>query len=325
MTLRQFAKTIGFSPSTVSKAFSNAKDVSEKTRKQILKAATELGVFESFYKTPKATKNVAVIVSEFNSGLYAKMINLLSDLLQEQGAVAQFSDSGFSVQKADNLIRYYSSEQKTDGIIVLCGSSPAKKYSAVPIVYFGKIGDPFADSVEADVFSGICEVIMNFKLFNHKKIGFIGEKHTRSSESSFRKAMALYGFDVDADCVFVSDARHEQAGYEGMAKLLDLTEPPTAVLAAYDDIAIGAMTCAKERGLFAPKDFSIAGIDNSQLAANPNIMLSSVDYNDEEICNALVSRLMHKIDNPHYCVKQRTVINCPLVVRNTVGAAPRRP
>lgn len=323
MTLRQFAKMIGYSPSTVSKAFSSAKDVREETRKSIIKAAEELGVLENFYKRPKTTKTVAIIVPEFNSGLYLKMITALSDCLKTYGAVTTISETDFSNKRADDLISYYSSEQRADGIIVLGYSGIAKKYSVVPIMYYGKRNDPFADSIYIDSFTGICEVILNFKLFGHTRIAFIGETHTQEKENAFRNAMRFYGIGINEEYVIKSELRHEEAGYESMKKLLSLPIPPTAVLAAYDDIAAGAMQYAKEKGLSAPKHYSIAGMDNSQLSSNGNIMLSSVDYHDKEICDLLVSRLMKKIENPNYCVNQRTEIKSSLVLRNSIGHCPQ--
>ena len=322
MTLRQFAKMIGYSPSTVSKAFSGAKDVREETRRSIIKAAEELGVLESFYKHSENTKTVAIIVPEFNSGLYVKMMTSLSDCLKAQGAVTSISETDFSEKRANELISYYSSEKRANGIIVIGASGPAKKYSAVPIVYFGKSDDPFADSIYTDIYTGICEVIFNFKLFDHKKIAFIGENNTREKEYAFRKAMQHYLFDVNEKYIIKSELRHEEAGYESMKKLLSLKTPPTAILAAYDDIAAGAMQYAKEKGLFAPKNFSIAGMDNSRLSSNGNIMLSSVDYHNDEICDMLVSRLMKKIENPNYCVSQSTEIKSSLVLRNSIGHCP---
>ena len=322
MTLRKFAKLIGYSPSTVSKAFSGAKDIREETRNSIIDSAKELGLFEHFYKSSEKTKTVAIIVPEFNSGLYLKIISILSDNLRMQDAITIFSESGFSVKKADELISYYSSAKRADGIIVVSKCSPAKKYSAVPIVYLGKRDDPFADSVYSEWFNGICEVVFNFKLLKHKKIAFIGEKNTEEKEQLVRKAMKFYNLEINENYVIKSNLRHEAAGYESMKKLFAQNKPPTAILAAYDDIAIGAMRYAKELGLYAPKNFSIVGMDNSKIASNNNIMLSSVDSHDTEMCELIVNRIMKKIENPNYCLIQKTEIKSSLITRDSVGICP---
>ena len=322
MTLRQFAKTIGYSPSTVSKAFSGASDVKTETRNYILNAAKELGILEKFYKKMPSGKTIAVIVPEFNSGLYLNMVTALSVCLKKQGAVAQFSESGFSEQTTDELISYYCSEHKADGIIVIGVSGPAKKYSAIPIVYFGKSNDPFADSVYSDCYTGVCDAVFNFKLNGHKNIAFIGETNTRQKETSFKNALKFYGMPEKKEYIVRSELRHESAGIDGMKRLLSLETPPTAFIAAYDNIALGAMAYAKEQGFFAPRDFSIVGMDNSNLAANPNISLSSVDYNFETICDLLVSRLMNKIKNPNAFVNQKTEVKSSLAIRNSIGACP---
>lgn len=313
---------IGYSPSTVSKAFSGAKDIKSDTREEIFRAAKQIGIFEKFYKSPKKNKTVAVIVPEFNSGLYVKSLSLISEQLSQQGAVAVFSENNFSKEKTDELISYYSSGNVTDGIIVFDNSVAAKKYTPVPVVFFGKRNDPFADSVYTDIFTGICETIFNFKLLKHAKIAFIGETNTTEKENEFKNAMRYCELTVGENYIVKSDLRHEDAGRDGMKKLLALPDRPTAVLAAYDDIAIGAVAYAKERGLSAPKDFSIVGMDNSRLAENGDIMLSSIDYHVDEICKLLVSRLWKKIDNPNYCIAQKTEIKSSLVIRNSIGPCP---
>lgn len=322
ITLRKFAGLIGYSPATVSKAFSGATDIKPETRSKIFTLAEEMGVLECFYKSPKNHKTVAVILPEFNSGLYVNIMSLLSDYLFRKSAVAVFSEDGFSEERCEKLIKYYSSDKISDGIIIFGSARSAKKYSSVPIMYSSAKSDPFADSVYPEFFTGICEVIFNFKISGHKKIAFIGEKNTVSKEKNFRKAMKYYNLPVTEDYVIRSDLRHEAAGYKSMKKLLSLPERPTAILAAYDDIAIGAMRCAKAEGLSAPQDYSIAGMDNSDIAANDSIMLSSVDNHIDVMCRLLVDRLMQKTDNPSMCVIQKTEVKSSLVLRKTMGPNP---
>ena len=65
-------------------------------------------------------------------------------------------------------------------------------------------------------------------------------------------------------------------------------------------------------------------MDNSTIASNSNIMLSSIDYHNDEICELIVNRLITKIENPNYCLIQRTEIKSSLVLRNSIGAIPAR-
>ena len=88
-----------------------------------------------------------------------------------------------------------------------------------------------------------------------------------------------------------------ESGYAATSKLLGLPEPPTAIFAFNDEMAIGAMQCARERGLRLPEDLSIVGFDDMETAAIVVPGLTTVRQPLVEMGRMAVSLLTRLLDN----------------------------
>ncbi|MBQ8229812.1 MAG: LacI family DNA-binding transcriptional regulator [Clostridia bacterium] len=319
MTLRTLAKYAGCSVSTVSKAFSYSKEISEELRERIFSIAKELGCYDKYRKDDYAKKVVAVLCPETGSAYYTEILSHLHALIEKRNATISISVTDFSAEKEEELIGFYSSNRRADGLIVINGRVEAKQYPPIPIVYLGEQKGPFGDCVKTDIYSGICEGVYLFKTNGHTRIGFIGENLTRGKEKYFREAMRYYGMSVEEELIVRSDKRFEEAGREGMSRLLTLPEPPTAIMCAYDYIAFGAIEEAEKRGVNVPEDLSVIGMDDIKQSAQFKVPLTSVNSQTEESCRSAVEQLFKKIDNPYYCCMQKTETRSKLTHRASVA------
>ena len=86
-----------------------------------------------------------------------------------------------------------------------------------------------------------------------------------------------------------------EGGYQAMARLLALPKPPTALFAADDNMAIGAMKAAAERGVAVPSDLSIVGFDDIKIADYLHPALTTVHQPYEEIACQAVALLVEMI------------------------------
>ncbi|MBR1868165.1 MAG: LacI family DNA-binding transcriptional regulator [Clostridia bacterium] len=321
MTLRKFAALIGYSPSTVSKAFNGAADVNAETREKILFLAKEQGVYDLFRKEKYDKKMIAVLIPETESRYYTRYVSVIGAILSKKNASMTVSVTSFDKEKENELINYFSSENRSDGIITISGGYPARKYEKVPIVYCGNANDIYADSVNVDFFSGISETIDTFKALRHKKIAFIGDVLTKTKETLFRKAMEYHKIRIDEKLIVKSKTRFEEGGYDCMDKLFAANAAPTALLAAYDYLALGAIKRIEREGLSVPQDISVVGMDNNDLASHDKIGLSSIDSHHEEVCKLLVDRLFEKIERNGLTPIRKTEIKTSLVNRKTIMIA----
>ena len=320
MNLKQLSNLLGYSVSTISKAFSGSDEISKTTRDIIIEKAKELGVYDKYNKQKYEKKVIAVIIPELESDYYTKFAVILNKLIKQKNYTMTLSVTNFSSNVENDLISFHSSNNRADGIIVIDAKTKSKKYSSTPIIYINSEAeeDCNADYVNTNFYPGILDAIKFFKDNGHKKIAFIGESLTKDKFLCFKKAMEQCKLEVDNSLICVDKSRFEEAGYLGIKKLYDNGNMPTAILSGYDYIALGIIHFLEEHSLKVPEDVSIVGIDDIQFASYHKIALSSIKVNVENICEICMAILTKKINNPLYKVCQSVKVKSEFVNRKSV-------
>ena len=111
MTMRELAVLANVSVSTVSKAFHDAEDVSDETKKLIFDTAKQYGCFGKYYRGRFEKKVIAIICPELNSAYYNVFVRLLQNVIEKNNSIAVISSDHFSKENQEELIDYYL-EQK---------------------------------------------------------------------------------------------------------------------------------------------------------------------------------------------------------------------
>lgn len=318
MTLTELAALANVSQSTVSKAFSNAKDISEETREYIFRLAREHNCYEKFHKGNYFKKIIAVICPEIKSETYHRLATYLETLLADMGATMVLSLSHFDSDTEKALYYYHAHYQKVDGIIIIESCTTLKEDSNVPTVRIGAFSQQGHNNLDSLSQNATNDAIKYLIDMGHHKIGFIGEKLATNRLERFRTAMKKWFLPIRDEYIIVSEERFETGGHRCMEKLLALEEPPTAVVAAYDYMALGALKCIKEHGLSVPEDISLIGQDNIQLSEYIEPTLTSISIPYQEQCKLAVGLLKKKMQNKHYIESQENVLNDTLITRNSV-------
>lgn len=319
MSMLKISQLAGVSKSTVSKAMSDSSEISEETKKKVIKAAKELGMFEKYYKGNFSKKVIAVITPELTSEFYSSSIEYLDKLISQRNAVMTVSLSNFNAKTESELLSFYLTKGRADGIIVLDAFSKIKYNAAVPIAVLNSLKEQKnVDCVNTDFLSPIIEAIHHFKINGHKKIGFVGESLTQDKYEYFIHAMKEHNLEINNDYIIISKYRFETAGFLAMEKLFERKDRPTTILAAYDYIALGIIQSIRSRGFNVPDDFSVIGIDDISLNTYYNISLTSIKSNKTEICDLITELLFKKIENKYYRMIQNITIKGELIIRNSV-------
>ena len=320
MNLKQLSNLLGYSVSTISKAFSGSTEISETTKNIIIAKSKELGIYSKYSKQKFEKKVIAVIIPELEGDYYTKFAVTLNKLINEKNYTMTLSVTNFSSSVESDLIRFHSTNGRADGIIVVDANTKSKKYSSPPIIYINSENedDSNADYVNTNFYPGVLDAIRFFKENGHKKIAFIGESLTKDKYLCYKKAMEQCKLEVDSSLVCVDKARFEEAGYLGIKKLFDSGNMPTAILSGYDYIALGIIHFLEEHSLKVPDDVSIVGIDDIQFASYHKIALSSIKVNVEHICEICMAILTKKINNPLYKVCQSVKVKSEFVNRKSV-------
>ena len=316
-SLKNIAEKANVSVSTVSKAFSDSREISTKTRERILEIAKELGVYDKYYKGKYNRKIIAVIAPEIKSQRYYAMISELNDIFYEKDCTVIISVTNFDFDVQRELLRYYSTFEHCDGIILI-GAPQEMDFSIdVPLVALQETNS--CDCVFHDSADAINDAVRHLKENGHTEIAFIGEKKTVAKFNLFKDALRQNRLDLKKELVVTSDARFEQAGYTGMNKLFDRGgKLPTAIVAAYDYIALGVYRSINEHGYSVPDDFSVIGMDNIDVIENISPPMTSIGSNPRELCTVAADLMIKRIENRYFTSTQHIRIKDKLVKRQSV-------
>ncbi len=319
MTMNELAKLCHVSVSAVSKAFCDAEDISEETKHHIFTIAKEQGCFGKFYKGKYHKKIIAIICPEISGEYYSVFVNMLQEFIEKNGGICIISTDDFSTKKQAELIEYYISFLKVDGLFVLGLKTTLKKGYETPVVSIFFSVDNKVDLVVTDMNVAIYEAIETLYSLGHKKIAFLGEGLTLLKEEAFVENVKKFS---EVECSIIrSKKRFEEAGYDCAEKLLKEKEKYTALICAYDNIAFGAIKKLKEVGIRVPTDVSVIGIDNINMSNFTETSLTSIDVNPKDICSIAYSLMEKKLDNKYFMANQNIVIKPSIIVRESIGKA----
>ena len=321
MTMTEIARLAGVSVSTVSKAFSGDKDISEATRNRVFDVAKQNDCYSKYVKSFKYKYVVAVILPEFQSGYYTQQLAFFSEELRKRNTLMLVAEDNFNPEERKELASYFSFGTKVDGIIIYGNIDTEYDYKT-PIIAIGKT-DLF-NSVQMSYENALCEAVEYLKENGHRDIAYIGEPLTMGYLNRFKNAMDKYNVPIKEDYIINTvDTRFEFAGYEATNELLSLEKPPTAVITAYDYIAFGAIKSIKEHGLRVPEDISIIGRDDVKECDYLDIPLTTITPYSKDLCEIIISELFDKIENKTGKKTKTIKVSAEFLKRSTVGKSPR--
>lgn len=137
----------------------------------------------------------------------------------------------------------------------------------------------------------------------------------RKRLAGYKSAMTKSGLDTDPTLIIENEPTAAN-GYSAMARFLQLSQQPTAVFAASDVLAIGALKAAKDNGLNVPQDISLAGHDDIVFAAYTDPPLTTVRVDSYEIGALTVKILLEAIESGNGEVKQYS-LDTDLIIRES--------
>lgn len=320
MTLKTIAELAGVSVATVSKAFSGSKEISEETRELIFEIARENNCFDKYNKNRYDKKVIAVICPEIISDYYATMLRFLEEEITARAGIMTVSCSNFSASKNEELFSYYSSYCRVDGIILINNRGEIKNAHMIPAVSISPSVESInVDSVEINSFSAIEAAIRHLKALGHTEIGYAGELLTVSAKKQFYAAMENAELAVREELICTGSRRFEEAGVEIVEQWMEKGVCPTAVLAAYDYIAIGVIKALRSHGYRVPEDISVVGMNDISIIPYLDPPLSTINSHTEEICRAAVDLVMKKIKNPYYVNREKIVFESEFIARSSTA------
>ncbi|MDA3938840.1 MAG: LacI family DNA-binding transcriptional regulator [Spirochaetia bacterium] len=306
--MKAVAEKADVSTTTVSHVINKTRFVSPEKKERVLEAIKELdyqpnGLARSFRK--KRTKTLGLIIPDNTNPYFAEVARGVEDACFERGYSVILCNSDRKMEKEINYLELLM-EKGVDGIAFVSVGDDKKATDIfgkkrVPKVLLDRdIPGMQIDSVLVDNrLGGFLATDYLIKL-GHRRIACITgpSKLSSSLERELGYNDAFKKANITLDKMLIqSGSFHSDSGYEGIKKLLSQTNPPTAIFACNDLIAIGAMYGAIEMGFKVPEDLSIIGFDDISLASFMTPRLTTVMQPKYEIGKTAANLLIDRIKN----------------------------
>jgi LacI family transcriptional regulator len=334
-TIRDMARLAGVSIATVSRVLNNRPDVAPETREAVMRIVREHG-----FTTNRSARGlsagrtgiVGVTVPFVQAPYFALILAGAAEALYEQDMRVILCPVRHEHDREVTLLGRLM-HGTTDGAILLLPSETSVELAALQ-----RYGYPFVvvdpreplgegvPCVSAAHASGAKAATQHLLELGHRRIAAItGPRDWTATDerlSGFHGAHVAAGILPDPQLIVPSDFLME-GGHRAAAAILDGADPPTAIFCFNDNLAVGAVRAARERGLRVPEDLSIVGFDDSELASVLSPELTSVRQPLAEMGRMAVSLLVRLLDSQRV-EALRVELATRLIVRESSGPAPVR-
>ncbi len=326
-TIQDVAKEAGVSITTVSKVL-NHHTVGRKSKEKVLKVMKRLKYQphdEETHFMENKTGAIGCLVPDLSNPFMGEVVRKLEAQANAKGFHLLICSTDFMEEKEANYVSLLRAK-KVEGFILagnFKNTAVLKELvgEGMPVTMIMEAHPSFSlHTVKVDDYMGGYQATSFLLFLGHERIGMIAEDATSSRDrvEGYKQALRDKGIKPDANLVKISDSTVEDACYLTDV-LLSMAEPPTAIFACNDLLAIGALTAAREKNLCVPADLSIVGFDNTLIARSSDPPLTTIAQPIDEMCVRAVELLVGEIENEEK-TKQRIVMFPELVVRTSTGS-----
>ncbi|MCU6795222.1 MULTISPECIES: catabolite control protein A [Paenibacillus] len=333
VTIYDVAREAGVSMATVSRVVNNNPNVKPQTRKKVFEAIERLGYRPNAVArglASKKTTTVGVVIPDISNTIFSELARGIEDIanMYHYNIILCNAD-----KKKDKEIRVINTllEKQVDGLLFMGGAVTdehlqAFKTSSVPIVLCATKDDNNAfASVDIDheqaAFDAVNLLIQN----GHRNIAMISgtlqdPANGFARYQGYKRALEAAEIPLREDYVRIGNYRYE-SGLEVAKHFLELSERPTAIFAATDEMAIGAMHTLLDSGLRVPEDVSVISVDNIRMASMVRPQLTTVAmpmYDIGAVSMRLLTKLMNK-ETKDASELMQVILPHELIHRNSVA------
>ncbi|TYB97329.1 MAG: LacI family transcriptional regulator [Kosmotoga sp.] len=286
LTIADIAKMANVSKATVSYVINNKEGVSLDVRnkiKQIIKESNYKPNTMARALAGKRTNSVGLIIPDISDMFYANIIRGVEKASGKFGYFLNLFTTHADPEKEHEVFDFLTSSI-ADGVIVMTyfvGKEVTRKLKQrkIPFVFLDFPYDDDIYSVSVDNFEGGYKATSYLTALGHRKIAFIhGPEAARDSKARYHgylKALREHNIPYNNDLVLKGDFLR-QGGYKAAKSLIKNNKVPTALFAANDQMALGAMTAFKKEGYRIPEDISIIGFDNTEASTFSKPTLTTI-------------------------------------------------
>lgn len=333
MTIRDIAKIAGVSHMTVSRVLNNDKKVRAETKERVLAVVQKY----NFVPNAKAkafssnkSQTIGLLVSDISNPFYAELARGMEEQAYELDYKIMFW-SEVTLKKGHDALKFLL-QAGVDGIVF--ASVKLKDPNIRRLISDGFPTVLINRRLEGDDFNHVVcdnrkgsEMIMNH-LFNlgYEKIAIItGPSDISTGQErldGYYSSCVKKGITIDDEFIFQGPF-DRNTGYNGARHFVNLENPPQAIFAGNDYIAMGVIDALDEVGLDVPGNIAVVGFDNTDFAAHSRIKLTTVSQRKFDMGALGVKMLIEIIEQGKIDYKHKIVLEPRLVIRESCGSKVR--
>lgn len=331
-SIKEVAREAGVSTATVSHVINNTRFVSDEVRARVERAIEQCRYYPNAHARGLAsgkTKIIGLVISDIANPFFPDLVKAIEEAAFERGFETLLSNTNYETERASQYVRRFI-ERNVAGVAVMTSEMSKElidelAHREVPVVFLdvGKIGKQMSN-LRVDYEEGIEQAILHLVALGHRRIAYIsGRTDIRSSRrrlEAFQRTMKQL-FPDKPELIFNGNFKIEggrRAAHEILMTQAD--NLPTAVVAANDLTAIGAINEFESSGLSVPADISVIGFDDIDFAVLTKPSLTTVSLPRNELGRRAVEMLLKALDNPQ---EEGTEVRIPtnLIIRQSTAPA----
>ncbi|MGD2269494.1 MAG: LacI family DNA-binding transcriptional regulator [Desulfobacterales bacterium] len=326
ITMEEISKVAGVSLATVSRTIHSPHLVRKETRERVNRVMEKVNYVYNATAgdlSRRRSSIVGVIIPTAESLVFSTTLFAIQEAAQKNNFSLITGSSKYDTETELRLLQQFK-ERRLAGVILtgfVFGQKNSIKdliKSGIPcVVVWDKLDDPDLSYVGFDNFMATYSMTEYLISLKHRRIGLIVGPYTKVERvkkrlDGFKAALDKHNIPYDLSLVIEKEPTLVD-GKEAMSRLLSLAARPTAVLAASDTLALGALAAARDMGVRIPEDVSLAGFDDIEVASYSNPPLTTVRvpaYNIGKIAFKILLDMTNSNNNmvQQYCLDTSLII-----------------
>ncbi len=331
VTIRDVAKHAGVSPITVSRVINNSDYVSDATRARVEAAIEELGYVPNMLGPSlrfKQTMTLALVLTDITNPFWTTVARGVEDIAQASGYSIILCNTDESQEKQDQYLDMLL-RRRIDGIVLVPAQSAAEPVQTiqkhgVPVVVLDRqIPDLEVDIVRADSENGAYQLTAHLLELGHRQIAMLAGPEMVSTAqdrvSGYQRALEVFGLTADTARIYWG-AFTVKSGREMALRALADRPELTAMFAANNFIAIGALQAIREKGLVVPDDIALVTVDDIPPAFTIDPFLTVARQPALEMGQQAAQLLLDRLNSEQSNGCQHIILPTELIIRASSGS-----
>lgn len=332
ITIKDLAKRMSFSVSTISRALHDHPSIGKKTTREVKKLAKELGYFPNAVASnlrKNKTTSIGVIVPRIDIHFHSLAISGIEEVAYKSGYTVTIYQSKDSLEREVSITNILQTNM-VDGIIICLGleTKACKHFTrfkemSVPLVFYDRVSNDFeASKVIIDDFEAAFKATEHLILKGCTKIAHIAGCQSmnifKARQEGYKAALLKYNLEIYDSLIEHTTELSYDEGVECAKKLLSGKIRPDGIFCANDYTAISSIQVFSKAGFHVPNDIAVVGFSNYPISKIIEPTLTTIDDHAFEMGQTAAKLLIRQIEEKDHIIASETiVIKTELVIRDS--------